>query len=299
MAQFNKLESFAAIDVETANFDQGSICSIGVAIYRAGKLVHTWYSLVNPECEFDPQNISIHGIRSADVTKAPKLRDVVSVIWSAFDGAIIVSHTSFDKAAFKRASQKYKVKLPRSIWLDSSMVARRTWSQFSRRGYGLKSVCDFIGHNFNHHNALEDAIACGRIVTFAMSETGNKLPEILDHCYNGDWQADFKHLPLSKVAIGTGPLSGETFVITGELSIGRPHAAQLLAELGSKVSDSVTKKTTILVVGNQTGAPAGYISTKLERALSMQASGIPITIINEKELHSIFAEYKMFAQPMI
>jgi DNA polymerase III subunit epsilon len=293
MDDLTKVDAFAAVDVETANFDQGSICSIGIAVYRSGELAHSWYSLVNPDCEFDRGNIAIHGIRPKDVANAPRIKDVAKVIWRALDGAIVVSHTAFDKIAFKKASQKYRIKNPRSIWLDSSMVARRTWPQFSKRGYGLKSVCDFIGHKFDHHNALADAIACGKIITHAMTQTRSPLSEILDRCYNGNWKADFHGLPISREPTNDGPLSTETTVITGELKIGRSRAAQLLASLGSRVTDSVTRKTTILIVGTQAGATAGYASEKLKNALNLQENGHPIKIVGEAELISIFNKYKI------
>jgi DNA ligase (NAD+) len=57
-----------------------------------------------------------------------------------------------------------------------------------------------------------------------------------------------------------GPLAGKTFVITGTLvSLSREQATQTLERLGAKVSDSVSRKTTCLVVGADAGS-------KLEKA---------------------------------
>jgi DNA polymerase III subunit epsilon len=53
---------FVAIDVETANADMASICSIGAAIFDEGHLASEWQSLVNPDDYFDPIHVSIHGI---------------------------------------------------------------------------------------------------------------------------------------------------------------------------------------------------------------------------------------------
>jgi DNA ligase (NAD+) len=51
-----------------------------------------------------------------------------------------------------------------------------------------------------------------------------------------------------------GPLSGQTYVITGTLeSFSREQAREALEELGAKVGDSVSKKTTGLVVGEEPG----------------------------------------------
>src|SRR5207302_1807067 len=69
------------------------------------------------------------------------------------------------------------------------------------------------------------------------------------------------------------PLAGQTFVITGTLpSLSRARAAELIEAAGGHVTDSVSKKTTAVVVGADAGS-------KLEKA---KALGIPV--IDEAEL---------------
>jgi DNA ligase (NAD+) len=64
-----------------------------------------------------------------------------------------------------------------------------------------------------------------------------------------------------------GPLSGQTYVITGTLeSFSRDEAAAALQAKGAKVSNSVSKKTAGLVVGEEPGS-------KLQKA---QQAGVPI-----------------------
>jgi DNA ligase (NAD+) len=70
-----------------------------------------------------------------------------------------------------------------------------------------------------------------------------------------------------------GPLAGQTYVVTGTLpSLSRAKAADLIEAAGGHVADSVSKKTTAVVVGADAGS-------KLEKA---KALGIPI--IDEAEL---------------
>jgi DNA ligase (NAD+) len=60
---------------------------------------------------------------------------------------------------------------------------------------------------------------------------------------------------------GPQPLAGKTFVITGEISgMSRDEAQKKLEALGAKVTGSVSKKTTSLIVGTEPGA------SKLEKA---------------------------------
>jgi DNA ligase (NAD+) len=75
-----------------------------------------------------------------------------------------------------------------------------------------------------------------------------------------------------------GPLSGQTYVITGTLeSFTREEAAKALEAKGAKVSNSVSKKTAALIVGEEPGS-------KLQKA---QRAGVPI--FDEKALQRLLA----------
>jgi DNA ligase (NAD+) len=65
-----------------------------------------------------------------------------------------------------------------------------------------------------------------------------------------------------------GRLTGSTYVVTGTLErFSRETAREALEALGAKVTDSVSKKTTGLIVGEEPGA------SKLAKA---QKVGVPL-----------------------
>jgi DNA ligase (NAD+) len=75
-----------------------------------------------------------------------------------------------------------------------------------------------------------------------------------------------------------GPLSGQTYVITGTLeSFTRDEAAAALEAKGAKVSNSVSKKTAGVIVGEEPGS-------KLQKA---QRAGVPV--LSEDELKRLVA----------
>ena len=164
--------NFVALDLETANPQVSSICQVGIAEYASGSLVSEWETLVNPLSGFDPFNIGVHGITAATVTSAPILPEIYEDLVVRLRGNIVVSHTPFDRIALTRALQSHGLPPIACTWLDSSVVARRAWPQFARRGYGLKNLCDFLGYEFSHHNALADALAAGHIMLAACRHTG-------------------------------------------------------------------------------------------------------------------------------
>ena len=61
---------------------------------------------------------------------------------------------------------------------------------------------------------------------------------------------------------GPGPLTGRTYVITGTLaSMSREEATAVLERLGAKVTSSVSKKTTAVIVGEEAGSKADKART--------------------------------------
>lgn len=170
---------FVAIDVETANADMASICQIGLAKYKNGVLYEEWSSLIDPEDYFDGINISIHGINEKDVKGAPTINEVLLKLSEFMSDSICVSHTHFDRVSICKAFEKYSLNQLDVTWLDSARVARRTWEECAWSGYGLANVCNIIGYEFKHHDALEDAKAAGQVILSAMDKTGLDINEWL------------------------------------------------------------------------------------------------------------------------
>jgi len=244
--------NFVAIDVETANADMASICQIGIAKFRDGQLVDEWSSLINPEDYFDFINVDIHGITEEDVADAPIFSEVVDDLSRLLSGAVCVSHTHFDRVSIGQALEKYSLNSIEAIWLDSARVARRTWEECARKGYGLANVCEIIGYKFKHHDALEDAKASGQVIIAAVGKTGldidtwlKRVNQPIDPANSSSGSA------INRDGNPEGELYGEVLVFTGSLEVPRREAADLAASIGCAVASGVTKKTSLLVVGDQ------------------------------------------------
>ena len=162
--------NFVALDVETANKDSGSICQIGLAGFKDGALVREWSSLINPEEQFIDCNINVHGLTAADVAGAPTLPEVAETLRDWLNQQVVACHTMFDRQALAKGFAKYGLPALNCRWLDSCQVARKTWK--SPKGHSLPVICDIIGHEFTHHDALEDAKAAGALMLAAWRKTG-------------------------------------------------------------------------------------------------------------------------------
>ena len=278
--------NFLAVDVETANADFASICAVGFVYFKDGAVSKRLGLLINPEDEFDPVNIGIHGIEAAHVASAPTMAQIFPAINNALNTTVVVHHTHFDKVALCRAAERYGFSSPACKWLDSARVARRAWKQYSKRGYGLRNLATEFGIEFEHHNAVEDAYAAGEILLRALRETNLSIEEWLlqlDSRSSGSRYA--KRIMRSGNA--EGPLAGEVLVFTGSLSIPRAEAADLAAETGCEVAGGVTKETTILVVGDDDVRSKNGKSTKYLKAEKLIMEGQPIKILRESDFRQL------------
>lgn len=284
---------FAVIDVETANPNLASICQVGVAIFSEGRFLESWSSLVDPHDYFDSHNVSIHGIKESMVASAPTWLEVHERLISSFTNQIVASHTPFDRTAIRRACEKASTSPMECRWLDTARVVRRTWPQFSKSGYGLSNVAAHFGISFKHHDAEEDARVAGEILLRAIQESGSSATDWCSLASKASPKASKASPKASPASSGSearsadpdGPLFGNVVVFTGALSMPRREAADAATVAGCEVGTSVTKQTTLLVVGDQdirrlAGAEK---SSKHRKAEELMEKGQPIRVLGESD----------------
>jgi len=282
---------FYALDVETANPDQSSICQIGIKKFVDGSSTESWQSLINPETYFDSFNSSIHGITEDDVSDAPTFSDVYDELNALLSNGIILHHGSFDRIAFQKVYVRLSLEPITCQWLDNTRVVRRAWEKYSRSGYGLKHLCSEFDINLSHHDALSDANAAGEIFCLALNET-NTTPS--------DWLTKVNH-PLdgsnysgdvSRDGNPEGEFSGENIVFTGELQRTRAECSKLAASLGFNVQNNVTKKTTYLCVGivDLSKLNGGDKTNKQKKVEALILQGHEIQILSESDFNYLIKE---------
>lgn len=278
---------FICVDFETANSNLASICQVGTVLFRNGEVVDTFESLVDPEDYFNGCNIAIHGILPKHIIGAPTFKNIYQNLVEQLSNRIVVSHTPFDRSALRQTITRYKLPEINCQWLDSARVVRRTWPIYAREGYGLGSIAAEFGISFEHHNALEDARAAGMVLLKALATSGASLEEWITRSYFPIGSESATH---KRDGDPSGAFFGEYLVFTGSLRIPRREAADLAAKIGCTVSDSVTKKTSILVVGDQDIvrlAPGQIKSSKHRKAEELIEEGKPIRIIGETDFMTL------------
>lgn len=158
------MKDFAAIDFETANSERSSVCSVGVVIVRNNEIVHSFYSLINPEPNYyNYWCTKVHGLTNRDTDDAPIFPEVWKQIAPLIEGLPLVAHNSpFDESCLKAVFRVYQMDYPDYKFYDTLSTARRTMKGLEN--HQLHTVAAVCGYQLdNHHHALADAEACAWI----------------------------------------------------------------------------------------------------------------------------------------
>lgn len=301
---------FVAVDFETAYNDNNSACSIGLVCVKDLEIAETAYYLIKPpKLAFDDKNIAIHGITPEMVANEPQFPAIWERISKFFDGsAPIVAHNAqFDMSVLHECLSAYNIDMPEFKYLDSITLSDRVCDEVGR---SLASRAEHFGIDMGeHHNALDDAVTCAKIVIEAVKTVGSKSFSAYLRRFYSIRSKRFSELKPQrffekpaypnaaelKSVIATEPVDansvffGKNVVITGEFSrYTRIELAQILVNKGAVIKSSAVRSLNYLIVGKQDPSIVGADgkSTKERRAEELIAQGFDIKIITEDELHN-------------
>jgi len=298
---------FITIDFETANSSRDSVCAVGLAKYRNGVLVDTLETLIDPEDYFDGYNTHIHGITEEMVKGAPTFSTFYPTLKDFIENELLIAHfASFDISVFRHTCDKYNLDYPTFEYSCTYQLSKKIIP--GEINYKLNTLAKKYDIKFEHHDALDDAKACGKLLVnlFAEAQTEDfntllkKADLYLGKIFPGGFRGSLtkkKYNPeknFSLTSISTTntefdkdhPFFDQTLVFTGALkSMVRKEAAQVVVDLGAKCGNGVTKSTTFLVIGDydlqQFGD--GFKSSKIKKAEQLKDQGQDIEIVGEQE----------------
>ncbi|WP_125609959.1 exonuclease domain-containing protein [Specibacter cremeus] len=273
---------------------------------------------------FDPRNVAIHGITAAAVRVAPRFGDVFGAMRDFIGADALVAHNAaFDLGVIRSALEVSGLPGPGFDYACTVVLSRKSYSLPS---YSLPFVAEAAGVPLvNHHDATEDARACaGILVDIASKHGATSVAEVfaamrlaLPHTDGYDpavdglskatrsalerlaggaapgtstgrpgWVTEGPNPEPNPAADPAHPLFGQTVVFTGNLDLPRPEAKARAAAAGAQPASSVTRKTTVLVVGSGFVAAdlrTGRLTSKAAKVLDLQRRGQHIEVLSEGE----------------
>lgn len=171
---------FTAIDFETANERSDSACQLGALVVRGGDIVrrHCWL-IRPPSMRFSPRNIGIHGITPDQVRDESDFGELWESISEVLGGQVLVAHNArFDIGVLRACMARYALGTADLQFSCTRAIGSCAWP--GQGSYALKAIANRLGFTFNHHDALEDAIVCAKIMLAAAEDHGATSLEALE-----------------------------------------------------------------------------------------------------------------------
>lgn len=173
------MDSFVAIDFETATW--GVACALGIVHFEAGVAIEERYTLIDPGISprrWDAGAIGIHGIKPGDVAGQPSFADIwPELLHYAACYPLVAHNANFDIGVLRSELQRHALPTPTLRYGCSMALARNAWPKGGAQSeapgnHKLSTLSGFLNIELDHHNALSDAHACGRVTIAAVRRLG-------------------------------------------------------------------------------------------------------------------------------
>lgn len=294
------VDDYTVLDLETTGLSPtyDDIIEIAALKVRNNEIYETYHQLVNPGYEIDTFISDLTGITNEMLSNAPAIDDVIHEFLNFVSDDVIVGHNiNFDvnfvyDNAYATANTYFS-----NNFIDTMRLSRKLFKE--EKHHRLLDVAKYCQIDVNeHHRALADCnstfLIYNSLKEIALEQYGNlesfsnsfrprprqsydyrKLPELTPDTYDFD---------------ETHPLYNKSCVFTGTLEkMTRVEAAQFVVNCGGSVENNITKKTNILVLGNNDYCKSikDGKSTKQKKAEQYIRKGNDLIIVPEEVFYNI------------
>lgn len=311
------METFIAIDFETATAARSSICQIGITEVVDGNIQKPKGWLVKPDGNrYDEMNMWIHGITPDDTKNCPSFPEVWEEVQPYLQNKTVVAHnTSFDMYALRDALDLNKMTYPTFDYYCTLRIARCIIP--GCYSYTLGVLLNHLGIDMDvYHRADSDSYGCAKLLLKCLEKDGHKLNELENiynfhrgkfapgvfiphlknrtahgHGSNYNYKEIIDAITSENTAVDEGNyFYGKTVCFTGTCQFGvRAELLKKVAEVGGIPTNNVTAKTNVLVIGQQDYRVVGEsgLSNKQKKAMELLNKGQDIEILSESEFLSM------------
>ena len=159
--------TFAVLDLETSGGSPrlgAGITEIGVVKVRAGEVLGTFQSFVDPGHSLPYFITELTGITDEMLVSAPYIDEILPTLYEflgSADETVIVAHNSpFDLSFLKAAAVTHEIPWPDYQTIDTARLARAVLDRDEVINCKLSTLAQFFGAQTSpNHRALDDATA--------------------------------------------------------------------------------------------------------------------------------------------
>ena len=275
---------------------------------------------------FDRRNVQIHGITAAMVAGKPRFGEIFADLAAFIGSDVLVAHNAaFDMGVIRSALEVSELSGPAYDYACTVILSRRSYSLVSYSLPFVAEAAGVPLHN-HHDAVADARACAGIMIDIAGRNSAGSIPELLtamqlratrlEAYLHGSaavskptrnalerqslgaaggaapssawtyWPDEGENPEPNPAADDSHPLYGQTVVFTGNLGLSRQEAKNRAAELGARPASNVTRKTTVLVVGDgfvASDLKSGRVTAKAHKVLQLHGKGQQIEVLSEGE----------------
>ena len=178
-AQMELPGTFVVFDTETTGLDSNieRLTEIGAVYVENGKINEEkkFCTFVNPGKPIPQKVVDLTGINDAMVADAPSPEEAIRAFKEFCGNNILVAHNahSFDMLFIRKAGEKAGVSWDENTYIDTLPMGQALFPGL--RNYKLDTINKHLEiPPFNHHRAVDDAMALARIFEVMLSDLEEK-----------------------------------------------------------------------------------------------------------------------------
>ena len=174
--------SFVVYDTETTGLDPNTefLTEIGAVVVENGQITETFGTFVNPGKPIPPKIVELTGINDSMVADAPTPDEAVRMFAEFAKGRVLIAHNAhkFDMRFMHIAAKRAGIELD-NAYIDTLPMAQNLYPGL--RNYKLDTINDHLEiEPFNHHRAVDDAMALAKIFCKMLEDLAEKKIERLE-----------------------------------------------------------------------------------------------------------------------
>lgn len=286
---------YVAIDFEKLNDSQLSVCEVGLVVFKDGKEVEPpFHSYINPfggivRSDWAKKHLS--HITDEMLLAAPSYKELFPKLQQIIQDKILVVHSKgADLNYIYRLEEQFGLPKLYTKWVDTNEIAC-----YLGKGQNLPDLYSQLFETpfTEHHKALDDAQACGRIFERLSSEVDIRrfvhdeeyIPSERKHDYSDSTtrhtQYGTANVPTDDIVFNhdkitsCSDLQGKTVVLSGMTTNEKNSIKAILEKLGAKCTSSFSGKTNLFITSRVVGP------SKKPRAKKLQEENGLLVITDE------------------
>ena len=174
--------SFVVYDTETTGLDPRTefLTEIGAVVVENGQITDTFGTFVNPGKPIPPKIVELTGITDAMVADAPTPEQAIKMFAEFAKGRVLIAHNAhkFDMRFIHLAAERAGITME-NAYIDTLPMAQNLYPGL--RNYKLDTINDHLEiEPFNHHRAVDDAMALAKIFCKMLEDLQEKKIERLE-----------------------------------------------------------------------------------------------------------------------